>query len=140
MKLTGAQALIKSLEAQGTEIIFGLPGGAILPVYDPIIDSTDPPRARPPRAGRRPHGRGLRPWPRAVPAWPWSPRARARPTSSRRSADAYMDSIPLVVITGQVATAAIGTDAFQECDITGHHRWGSPSTTGSSRTPRTSPR
>ena len=39
MKITGAQALIKSLEAQGTEVIFGLPGGAILPVYDPILDS-----------------------------------------------------------------------------------------------------
>src|SRR6266567_2467039 len=70
MKLTGAQALIKSLEMQEVEVVFGLPGGAILPVYDPIID-----------------------------------------------------------ITGQVASTAIGTYAFQECDTTGitmpvtKHNW-----------------
>ena len=60
MKLTGAQALIKSLEMEGVEVMFGLPGGAILPVYDPLIDSIDPPHPRAPRAGRRAHGRGLR--------------------------------------------------------------------------------
>ena len=86
----------------------------------------DPPHPGPPRAGRRPHGRGLRPGHRPARRGHGDERARGPPTSSRRCADAYMDSIPMVVITGQVATAAIGTDAFQECDITGitdgHHQ------------------
>ncbi len=61
MKLNGGQALIKSLEMEGVEVMFGLPGGAILPVYDPHHRLADPPHPRAPRAGRRPHGRGLRP-------------------------------------------------------------------------------
>jgi acetolactate synthase I/II/III large subunit len=128
MELTGAQALIRSLEAEGVEVVFGLPGGAILPVYDPIIDSSI-------RHILVRHEQG------AGHAAEGYAQATGRPgvaivTSGPGAtnivtalADAYMDSIPLVVITGQVATAAIGTDAFQEVDTTGitmsvtKHNW-----------------
>ena len=116
MEFTGAQALVKSLEMQEVEVVFGLPGGAILPVYDPIIDS--PIRHVLVRheqgAGHMAEGYAHatgRPGVAMVTAVP------ARPTSSPPLADAYMDSMPLVCITGQVADGAIGTDAFQECDI-----------------------
>ena len=59
-KMNGADAILRSLEAEGVEVAFGLPGGAILPTYDAIARGTRPPCPRPPRAGRRPHGRGLR--------------------------------------------------------------------------------
>ena len=61
MRLTGAQALIKSLETQGVEVMFGLPGGAILPGLRPDHRLLDPPHPRPPRAG------GRATWPRATP-------------------------------------------------------------------------
>ncbi len=61
MKLTGAQALIKALEMEHVETMFGLPGGCILPAYDPLLDSPDPSHPRAPRAGCGSHGRGLRP-------------------------------------------------------------------------------
>ncbi len=118
MQLTGAQALIKSLEQQGVETIFGLPGGAILPVYDPLLDS--PIRhilARHEQgAGHMAEGYALatgRPGVAMVTSGPGSTNI-VTPIGN-----AHMDSTPLVVITGQVATASIGTDAFQECDITG---------------------
>ena len=60
-RLTGAQSLMRSMEQEGVDVIFGIPGGAILPAYDPLLDSLDPPRPDAPRAGRRPRGRGLRP-------------------------------------------------------------------------------
>jgi acetolactate synthase-1/2/3 large subunit len=128
MELTGAQALIKSLETEGVEVVFGLPGGAILPVYDPIIDSSI-------RHILVRHEQG------AGHAAEGYAQATGRPgvaivTSGPGAtnivtalADAFMDSIPIVVITGQVATSAIGTDAFQEVDITGitmgvtKHNW-----------------
>ncbi len=128
MKLTGAQALIKSLEMQGVEVVFGLPGGAILPVYDPLLDSSI-------RHILVRHEQG------AGHAAEGYAQATGRPgvaivTSGPAAtnivtplADAYMDSIPLVVITGQVATSTIGTDAFQEADTTGitmsitKHNW-----------------
>jgi acetolactate synthase-1/2/3 large subunit len=128
MELTGAQALIRSLESEGVEVVFGLPGGAILPVYDPIIDSSI-------RHILVRHEQG------AGHAAEGYAQATGRPgvaivTSGPGAtnivtalADAYMDSIPLVVITGQVATVAIGTDAFQEVDTTGitmsvtKHNW-----------------
>ena len=102
MQLTGAQALIKSLEIQGVEVMFGLPGGAILPVYDPILDSSI--RHILVRheqgAGHMAEGYAMvtgRPGVAMVTS------GRARPTSSPRSSNAYMDSTPLVVISGQVA-------------------------------------
>ena len=118
MEVTGAQALIKSLEAQGVEVAFGLPGGAILPVYDPILDSSI----------RHVHVRHEQGAGHAAEGYA---DATGRPgvaivTSGPGAtnivtplADAYMDSVPLVVVAGQVAAGAIGTDAFQEVDTTG---------------------
>ncbi len=128
MELTGAQALIKALEHQGTEVIFGLPGGAILPVYDPIIDSSI--RHILVRheqgAGHMAEGYALATGRPGVAMVTSGPGATNIVTPL---ANAYMDSTPLVVVTGQVATGSIGTDAFQECDITGvtsgitKHNW-----------------
>jgi acetolactate synthase-1/2/3 large subunit len=128
MQLTGAQALIKSLEMQGVEVLFGLPGGAILPVYDPILDSSI--RHILVRheqgAGHAAEGYALATGRPGVAMVTSGPGATNIVTPL---ANAYMDSTPLVVISGQVATTSIGTDAFQECDITGvtmgitKHNW-----------------
>jgi acetolactate synthase I/II/III large subunit len=118
MQLNGGQALIKALEMEAVEVIFGLPGGAILPVYDPIIDS--PIRHILVRheqgAGHMAEGYAHatgRPGVFMVTSGP------AATNAVTPLCDAYMDSIPVVCITGQVPYAAIGTDAFQECDTTG---------------------
>ena len=118
MQLTGAQALIKSLEMEGVEVIFGLPGGAILPVYDPLIDSSirHVLVRHEQGAGHMAEGYALatgRPGVAMVTSGPGATNI-VTPIGN-----AHMDSTPLVVITGQVSSAAIGTDAFQECDITG---------------------
>jgi len=128
MQLTGAQALIKSLEMQGVDVMFGLPGGAILPVYDPIIDSSI--RHILVRheqgAGHMAEGYAM------VTGKPGVAMVTSGPGATNivtPLANAYMDSTPLVVVSGQVATGSIGTDAFQECDITGvtmgitKHNW-----------------
>jgi acetolactate synthase-1/2/3 large subunit len=128
MQLTGAQALIKSLERQGVEVMFGLPGGAILPVYDPILDSSirHVLVRHEQGAGHMAEGYAMvtgRPGVAMVTSGPGATNI-VTPLSN-----AYMDSTPLVVVSGQVATSAIGTDAFQECDITGvtmgitKHNW-----------------
>ena len=118
MQLNGGQALIKALEMEGVEVIFGLPGGAILPVYDPIIDS--PIRHILVRheqgAGHMAEGYAHATGRPGVAMVTSGPGATNIVTPL---ADAYMDSVPMVCITGQVSTAAIGTDAFQEADITG---------------------
>jgi acetolactate synthase-1/2/3 large subunit len=118
VQLTGAQALIKSLEQQGVDTVFGLPGGAILPVYDPLLDSSI--RHILVRheqgAGHMAEGYALATGRPGVAIVTSGPGATNIVTPI---ANAHMDSTPLVVITGQVATASIGTDAFQECDITG---------------------
>ncbi|MDP8937297.1 MAG: biosynthetic-type acetolactate synthase large subunit, partial [Actinomycetota bacterium] len=118
MRMNGGQALIKSLEMQGVEVMFGLPGGAILPVYDPIIDS--PIRHILVRheqgAGHMAEGYAHATGRPGVAMVTSGPGATNIVTPL---ADAMMDSIPIVVITGQVPSAAIGTDAFQECDIIG---------------------
>jgi acetolactate synthase I/II/III large subunit len=118
MQMSGGQALIKSLELEGVEVMFGLPGGAILPVYDPIIDS--PIRHILVRheqgAGHMAEGYAHatgRPGVAMVTSGP------AATNIVTPLCDAYMDSVPMVCITGQVPLAAIGTDAFQECDTTG---------------------
>src|ERR1700677_3264282 len=128
MELTGAQALIRSLESEGVEVVFGLPGGAILPCYDPIIDS--PIRHILVRheqgAGHAAEGYAQATGRPGVAMVTSGPGATNIVTAL---ADANMDSIPMVVITGQVATSAIGTDAFQEVDTTGitmgvtKHNW-----------------
>ena len=118
MKLNGGQALIKSLEMEGVEVMFGLPGGAILPVYDPIIDS--PIRHILVRheqgAGHMAEGYAHATGRPGVAMVTSGPGATNIVTPL---ADALMDSIPIVVITGQVPSMAIGTDAFQECDTIG---------------------
>jgi acetolactate synthase I/II/III large subunit len=118
MQMNGGQALIKSLEMEGVEVIFGLPGGAILPVYDPIIDS--PIRHILVRheqgAGHMAEGYAHATGRPGVAMVTSGPGATNIVTPL---ADAMMDSIPIVVITGQVPSAAIGTDAFQECDTIG---------------------
>ena len=126
--MTGAQALIKSLEMQGVDVMFGLPGGAILPVYDPIIDSSI--RHILVRheqgAGHMAEGYAMATGRPGVAIVTSGPGATNIVTPL---ANAYMDSTPLVVVSGQVATGSIGTDAFQECDITGvtmgitKHNW-----------------
>jgi acetolactate synthase-1/2/3 large subunit len=114
----GGSALIKSLEMEGVDVVFGLPGGAILPVYDPIIDS--PIRHILVRheqgAGHMAEGYAQATGRPGVAMVTSGPGATNIVTPL---ADAYMDSIPMLVITGQVPTAAIGTDAFQEVDIVG---------------------
>src|SRR6516165_4032739 len=128
MKLTGAQALIKSLEMEGTEVMFGLPGGAILPVYDPLIDSSIRHILVRHEQGAGHMAEGFahatgRPGVAMVTSGP------AATNVVTPLCDAYMDSIPLVMITGQVPYAVIGTDAFQECDTVGitmpvtKHNW-----------------
>ena len=118
MKTNGGSALIRSLELEGVDVVFGLPGGAILPVYDPIIDS--PIRHILVRheqgAGHMAEGYAHatgRPGVAMVTSGP------AATNIVTPLADAYMDSVPIVVITGQVGTAGIGTDAFQEVDTVG---------------------
>jgi acetolactate synthase-1/2/3 large subunit len=118
MKLTGAQALIKSLEMERTEVVFGLPGGCILPAYDPILDS--PIRHILVRheqgAGHMAEGYAH------VTGRPGVVMVTSGPAATNLVTplcDAYMDSVPMVAITGQVGRALIGTDGFQECDTVG---------------------
>ncbi|HYY80591.1 MAG TPA: biosynthetic-type acetolactate synthase large subunit, partial [Actinomycetes bacterium] len=118
MKLTGAQALIRSLERCGVEVVFGLPGGAILPAYDPLRESTV-------RHILVRHEQGAG---HAAEGYAWATgrvgvcMATSGPGATNlvtALCDAYMDSVPMVAITGQVPSWAIGSDAFQECDTTG---------------------
>ena len=117
--MTGAQAVVRALEETGTEVIFGIPGGAILPVYDPLFDST---RLRhvlvrhEQGAGHAASGYAHATGRVGVCMATSGPGATNLVTPL---ADAHMDSIPMVAITGQVAAPAIGTDAFQEADIVG---------------------
>jgi acetolactate synthase-1/2/3 large subunit len=117
-QVTGAQSLVHSLEAAGAEVVFGIPGGAILPAYDPLFDS----QLRhilvrhEQGAGHAAQGYALATGRVGVCMATSGPGATNLVTPI---ADAYMDSVPIVAITGQVASAAIGTDAFQEADICG---------------------
>ncbi|MEO6881508.1 MAG: acetolactate synthase large subunit [Mycobacteriaceae bacterium] len=118
-RVTGAQALVRSLEEVGCEIVFGIPGGAILPAYDPLLDST---RVRhvlvrhEQGAGHAATGYAQATGRVGVCMATSGPGATNLVTPL---ADAHMDSVPMVAITGQVNSAAIGTDAFQEADISG---------------------
>jgi acetolactate synthase I/II/III large subunit len=118
MKLTGAQALIKSLEMENVEVAFGLPGGCILPAYDPLIESSIRHILVRHEQGAGHMAEGYahvtgRPGVAIVTSGP------AATNLVTPLCDAYMDSVPMVAITGQVPTTAIGTDAFQECDTVG---------------------
>lgn len=119
-KITGAEALIKSLIAEGVDRVFGYPGGAIIPVYDKLYDYTDQLKHILVR-----HEQG------ATHAAQGYARVSGRTgvvivTSGPAAtnvitglSDALMDSTPMVVITGQVASAFLGSDAFQETDVVG---------------------
>jgi acetolactate synthase I/II/III large subunit len=117
-QITGAQALVKALEQVGVDVMFGLPGGAILPAYDPIYDS----KIRhilvrhEQGAGHAATGYAQATGRVGVCIATSGPGATNLVTPI---ADAQMDSVPIVAITGQVASGAIGTDAFQEADIRG---------------------
>jgi acetolactate synthase I/II/III large subunit len=117
--VTGAQSLIRSLELVGAEVVFGIPGGAILPAYDPLFDST---RVRhiltrhEQGAGHAAEGYAQATGKVGVCMATSGPGATNLVTPI---ADAHMDSVPMVAVTGQVGTAMIGTDAFQEADISG---------------------
>ncbi len=116
--MTGASALVKALEASGVDVMFGIPGGAILPAYDPIFDS----KIRhilvrhEQGAGHAATGYAQATGRTGVCIATSGPGATNLVTPL---ADAQMDSVPMVAITGQVASGAIGTDAFQEADIRG---------------------
>nr|WP_279536378.1 acetolactate synthase large subunit [Nocardioides ochotonae] len=117
-QITGAQSLVTSLEAAGVEHMFGIPGGAILPAYDPLMDSTI--RHILVRheqgAGHAAQGYATATGKVGVCMATSGPGATNLVTPL---ADAHMDSVPLVAITGQVGASLIGTDAFQEADIRG---------------------
>ena len=117
-QITGAQALVKALEHVGVDVMFGLPGGAILPAYDPIYDSSI--RHILVRheqgAGHAATGYAQATGRVGVCIATSGPGATNLVTPI---ADAQMDSVPIVAITGQVPSGSIGTDAFQEADIRG---------------------
>ncbi|GAC1442609.1 MAG: acetolactate synthase large subunit [Mycobacteriales bacterium] len=117
--LTGAQSLVRSLESVGAEVVFGIPGGAILPAYDPLFDSKTVRHIlvrHEQGGGHAAEGYAQATGRVGVCMATSGPGATNLVTPI---ADAYMDSVPLVAITGQVPSAAIGTDAFQEADIVG---------------------
>jgi acetolactate synthase I/II/III large subunit len=116
--ITGAQAVMRSLEALGVDVVFGYPGGAILPAYDPLIDAgfqhvlVRHEQGAIHMAEGYAHATGRV----GVCIVTSGPAATNLVTGL---ADAHMDSLPILAITGQVATTAIGSDAFQEADVTG---------------------
>lgn len=117
--VTGAQSLIMSLEAAGADVVFGLPGGAILPTYDPLLDAKGLRHIlvrHEQGAGHAASGYAHATGKVGVCIATSGPGATNLITAI---ADAQMDSIPMVVITGQVGSSFIGTDAFQEADIVG---------------------
>jgi acetolactate synthase-1/2/3 large subunit len=117
--LTGAQAIIRSLELLGVTDVFGLPGGAILPTYDPLMDSKKIRHIlvrHEQGAGHAAEGYASASGKLGVCIATSGPGATNLVTAI---ADAHMDSVPLLAITGQVGSHLIGTDAFQEADIVG---------------------
>ena len=118
-QVTGAQSLVLSLESVGAEVVFGIPGGAILPAYDPLMDSVKVRHIlvrHEQGAGHAAEGYASATGKVGVCMATSGPGATNLVTAI---ADAHMDSVPMVAITGQVASSSIGTDAFQEADIRG---------------------
>ncbi|MEI7442513.1 MAG: acetolactate synthase large subunit [Actinomycetes bacterium] len=118
-KITGAQSLVRSLEHADVEVVFGIPGGAILPAYDPLMDSKSVRHIlvrHEQGAGHAAEGYAAATGRVGVCMATSGPGATNLVTPI---ADAHMDSVPLVAITGQVPGPSIGTDAFQEADIRG---------------------
>jgi acetolactate synthase-1/2/3 large subunit len=119
MKMLGSDAVLRSLEAEGVDVCFGIPGGAILPIYDAFARGSDVRHvlARHEQgAGHMAEGYARASGKVGVAMATSGPGATNLVTPI---ADAWMDSTPLVCVTGQVRSHLIGTDAFQECDITG---------------------
>jgi len=116
--LTGAQALVESLKRVGVDVVFGIPGGMILPLYDPLYasDIRHILVRHEQGAGHAAEGYALATGKVGVCIATSGPGATNLVTAL---ADAYMDSVPVVAITGQVSSAVIGTDGFQEADIRG---------------------
>src|SRR5256714_20378 len=119
MKVSGALALLRALEHEGVEVIFGIPGGASMPIYDPLVDGSSIRHI----LCRHEQGAG-----HAAEGYAWATgrvgvcMATSGPGGTNLVtpiADAKMDSVPIVAITGQVPTPVVGNDAFQEADITG---------------------
>jgi acetolactate synthase I/II/III large subunit len=118
-RMTGAEVLIRALEHSGADVVFGIPGGAILPAYDPLHDSVKLRHVlvrHEQGAGHAASGYALATGRTGVCMATSGPGATNLVTPI---ADAYMDSVPIVAITGQVPTQLIGTDGFQEADISG---------------------
>ena len=118
-QITGAQSLIRAMEYAGVEVVFGIPGGAILPAYDPLMDSSQVRHIlvrHEQAAGHAAEGYAAATGRVGVCMATSGPGATNLVTPI---ADAHMDSVPMVAITGQVPSGAIGTDAFQEADIRG---------------------
>ncbi len=117
--VTGAQSIVRSLEAVGAKVVFGIPGGTILPTYDPLMDSTKLRHIlvrHEQGAGHAAEGYAYATGEVGVCMATSGPGATNLVTAL---ADANLDSVPLVAITGQVGASLIGTDAFQEADIVG---------------------
>jgi len=119
MTFKGADAVLKALEQEGVEVIFGIPGGASMPIYDPLVDRS------PIRHVLCRHEQGAG---HAAEGYAWATgkvgvcMATSGPGATNLVtplADAKMDSVPIVALTGQVPTPVVGNDAFQEADITG---------------------
>jgi len=119
MTIKGADAVLQALEQVGVEVIFGIPGGASMPIYDPLVDRS------PIRHVLCRHEQGAG---HAAEGYAWATgkvgvcMATSGPGATNLVtplADAKMDSVPIVAITGQVPTPVVGNDAFQEADITG---------------------
>ncbi|KQR10521.1 acetolactate synthase large subunit [Cellulomonas sp. Leaf334] len=118
-RVTGAQSIVRSLEEAGVEVVFGIPGGAILPLYDPLMDST---RVRHVLVRHEQGGGHAAAGYAAATGRVGVCMATSGPGATNLVtpiADAHMDSVPLVAITGQVVASLIGTDGFQEADIVG---------------------
>ncbi|MGB3376383.1 MAG: acetolactate synthase large subunit [Microbacterium sp.] len=118
-EITGAEAVVRSLELLGVTDVFGLPGGAILPVYDPLMDASELRHIlvrHEQGAGHAAEGYASASGKVGVCIATSGPGATNLVTAI---ADAYMDSVPIVAITGQVFSTLMGTDAFQEADIVG---------------------
>src|SRR5438094_7967457 len=119
MRTTGSKALLDSLKRQGVSVIFGYPGGAVIPIYDAIYEEEDIRHVlvrHEQGAAHMAEGYAKVTGKVGVCLATSGPGATNLVTGI---ADAYMDSVPIVAITGQVATTVIGTDAFQEADGTG---------------------
>lgn len=119
VEVTGAQSLVLSLESVGVDTVFGIPGGAILPAYDPLLDSVKVRHIlvrHEQGAGHAAEGYAAATGKVGVCMATSGPGATNLVTAI---ADAFLDSVPIVAITGQVNSKTIGTDAFQEADIRG---------------------